>query len=134
MIRITLVAALLLAAARPVFETVGEFVYVNTELFLPLGVAVVCGLAAIVLSLHRRRGLFFLGALLAIFGVAYLSWAPASLFVSGHYSTRRLDPHLIETSLAGGVAFYVALIPYRLRGWTFTRKGAPAAHANESKM
>ena len=44
--------------------SIAGFVFVNTNLFLPSGVAVVCGLAAIVLSLHRRRGLFFLGTLL----------------------------------------------------------------------
>ncbi len=116
-----MVAALLFAAARPVIETVGEFMYVNTELFLPLAVAVACGLAAILLSLHRRRSLFLLGVLLAVAGVAYLVWAPISLFAAGPYSTRSLDPYLIETSLAGGVALLVALIPYRLRTWTFAR-------------
>ena len=102
-------------------SAIGAFVFVNTNLFLPLGVAVVCGLAAIVLSLHRRRGLFFLGTLLAVAGVAYLAWAPISLFVTGNHSTRQLGPYLIETSVAGGVAPLVALLPYRLRGWAFAR-------------
>jgi hypothetical protein len=78
-------------------------------------------LAAIVFSLKIDARPLFPGTLLAVAGVAYLAWAPISLFVTGNYSTRRLDPYFIEPSLAGGVALMVALIPYPLRGWTSAR-------------
>ena len=112
---------MLFAAARPIFEAVGEFFFVNTELFLPLGVAVLGGLIAFILSLHRRRALCLIGAALAITAVSYLAWEPTAVFAEGRYSTRRIDRHELHAPIACGPALLVGLTPFRLRGWRLAR-------------
>jgi hypothetical protein len=69
----------------------------------------------------------FLRLALAVAGVVYVAWEPLREFCIGGYSTGRVDTRRLHAPIVCGVALFVGLIPYRLRGWSLARRGSQAA-------
>ena len=124
----TVVAAIFFAGIRPSLEAIGELTNFTTKWFLPLGVAVVCSLAAILLALHSNRFVFQTGVILAIAGVVFIGLKPVTAFATGRLAWISIDPQEIHLSILCGVAVFVGLIPYRLRNWTLARSVSEKNH------
>jgi hypothetical protein len=121
LIMLTVVAALLFATTRPISESAGQILHMESYLIRPLIVSVLGGCYAVFVALQRRRWLFTLGVILAIAAVVPLAWEPVSNFVQGRSTLRGMDRYNLQQATAGVVALFVGLIPYRLRGWSLSR-------------
>jgi hypothetical protein len=121
LILLTVVAALLFATTRPVSDSVGRILQMDSFLIRPLMFSVLGGCWAVFVALQRRRWLFTVGIGLAIAGTVPLVWEPISAFAQGRSTTLGMDRYHLHAATACVVALFVGLIPYRLRGWSLSR-------------
>ena len=119
---ITIVASVAFAAIRPVSAAVGELWFVSPLLLTPLAFSVGLGLVATFLALHRVQAAFWLGAVLAIAGLATVVGLPGWAFIHGGTTIRGPSEPFLQAPIVCGVAVLIGMIPFRLRGWRLTRK------------